>query len=277
MEIHTKSTPGKLIGLTGYATCGKDAVADILVEKYGYKKYGFADRMYSMALEINPWIRDGWRPRRLADIVRCVGWTEAKRIKSVRSYLQWIGTDVGRKHLGQDVWINSMMPQVMEDMRNGHNVVITNCRYENEAIAIEDAGGCIVLVERPGVGPANSHSSESGECFERAVFRIINDGDLSDLEEWADALEACIAGTHPDNEANILPFLHTIRRGMANGLRLVLNVAAPASVATEDWMKRHRVMILPLNEGIEVFVDGESAGRVRYSDNILEIDARIAR
>lgn len=277
MKISTSSTPGKLIGLTGYARAGKDEFADALVRKYGYVKFGWADRMYHVALELNPWIWYGWRPRRLRDIVDRYGWTKAKRNKHVRNYLQWIGTEVGRKHLGQGVWITATMPIVLETIRNGQSVVITNCRFKNEADVIERAGGCIVLVERPGVGPANSHSSESGECFERAMFRVINDQGIENLEEWADALEAALGGNHPEPSMNLIPFLTAIKKGIASGVQLVLNTAAPASEVAEEWRNRHDIDAIPIEDGVEIFVDGESAGRVRYSDNILEIDARIAR
>jgi len=32
-----------IIGLSGYASAGKDSVAQILVEKFGYKRMAFAD------------------------------------------------------------------------------------------------------------------------------------------------------------------------------------------------------------------------------------------
>ena len=40
------SHPGyEVIGLTGYAQSGKDTVASILVEKYGYRRIAFADKI----------------------------------------------------------------------------------------------------------------------------------------------------------------------------------------------------------------------------------------
>lgn len=277
MEIHTKTTPAKLIGLTGYATSGKDALADCLVENLGYVKIGWADRIYDMALSLNPCFWYVWRPRRLKWIVDKIGWVKAKRIPKVRRYLQWLGSDVVREIIGEDAWIRATMPKILDYVRNGKSVVVTNCRFKNEAEALEKVGGYIVLVERPGVGAVNDHISESGELFSSATFRVINDKGLEDLVQWAQALDSAIEGVHPNEDMNMIPFFKAIRKGIASGVQLVLSTAAPASEMTETWMNRHRIECSYIDEGVEVFVDGKSAGKVRYSDNILEVDAKIAR
>ena len=39
------STSYNVIGLTGYAQSGKDTLASILVEKYGYSRVAFGDKI----------------------------------------------------------------------------------------------------------------------------------------------------------------------------------------------------------------------------------------
>jgi cytidylate kinase len=43
-----------IIGLTGYAQSGKDTVAKILVENYGYTRVAFADKIREFLYETNP-------------------------------------------------------------------------------------------------------------------------------------------------------------------------------------------------------------------------------
>mgnify|MGYP006283771541 FL=1 len=42
-----------IIGLTGYAQSGKDTVASLLVEHYGYERVAFADKIRSFLYEMN--------------------------------------------------------------------------------------------------------------------------------------------------------------------------------------------------------------------------------
>ena len=48
-----------IIGLTGYARSGKDTVAKILVDNYGYKRIAFADKIRELLVEINPILENG--------------------------------------------------------------------------------------------------------------------------------------------------------------------------------------------------------------------------
>ena len=43
-----------IIGLTGYAQSGKDTVAKILVENYGFTRIAFADKIREFLYETNP-------------------------------------------------------------------------------------------------------------------------------------------------------------------------------------------------------------------------------
>lgn len=277
MHIQTTSTTAKLIGLTGYAHSGKDAFADHMINEFGYVKLGFADKVCELALKLNPII---WKlpfPQRLKTIVDKKGWTKAKRIPGVRRYLQWLGSEVGREVFGEDIWINTLKPKISELLSKGTSVIITNVRFENEAQYIEELGGNIVLVTRPGVGPVNGHKSDKGEAFDYAIFRVDNDGTEEDLREWAHSCQAAMHGVHSNPIANLAPFEAAIQNTIARGVELVLDAAAPASMEAAKWRERHRLELQPLDQEIKVLVDGEVAGRVRYCDNVVEIDARIAR
>jgi hypothetical protein len=177
---------GLLIGMTGYAQAGKDSLADCLAHNHGYVKVGFSDALWNMALEINPWlIVYGCIPVRLKWIAYRYDYTDCKKFPAVRKYLQWLGEMV-RNVLGEDTWINTLMRRVEEIREGGRNCIITNVRYENEGIAVQDSGGQIILVEREGVGPVNNHISDAGLCFPMAVAVVHNNWGFEELEQQSE-------------------------------------------------------------------------------------------
>ena len=62
-----------------------------------------------------------------------------------------------RSDLGPDAWLNAVLSQLPAGP-----VVITDVRMPNEADAIKAAGGRVIRIMRPGVGPANGHITELG-------------------------------------------------------------------------------------------------------------------
>lgn len=170
------------IGLIGYAGSGKDTVADHLVRR-GYTRVAFADAVRSVLLSVNPLVsREGLR---LRDVVETHGWDRAKReIPEVRVLLQGLGAGV-RDTLGESVWLDHALHQL--DALHGP-VVVTDVRYRNEGLALRSRGFTLVWVQRPGVGPANGHPSETDIPTELADTTLLNDGSLQELYEAVDAL-----------------------------------------------------------------------------------------
>lgn len=175
-EFETGFEPRRIIGLTGFAGSGKDAAAEGL-KRDGWHVIGFADPLYKMALVLNPLIWYYVFPVRLSWLVERFGWTEAKKVPGVRKYLQKLGTEAVRENLGRDTWVRAMKKRLSPFS----DYVITNVRFENEAQAIWSLGGFIIGVDRPGIGPANSHISEHGKIKRNAT--IVNDGSEFDLRE----------------------------------------------------------------------------------------------
>ena len=163
-----------IIGLSGYAQSGKDSVAKILVEEYGYTRIAFADKIKELLYEINPRVND----RQLQQWVAIQGWDATKEIPEVRMMLQNLGVG-GRKIIGNKLWIKVAMMQY-EPMKH---FVFTDVRFTNEAEMIKDYGGHIWRVERPGVKPVNDHVSESELNVWNFDEMIYNAGTLEDLAE----------------------------------------------------------------------------------------------
>lgn len=175
-----------LIGLTGYAQAGKDTAAAALIAD-GWARVAFADALKQFALALNPIV-----PIRLPDgapayvplrgLIDEHGWDVAKvRYLEVRSLLQRLGTEAGRVVLGQDVWVSAAMARVGARLADAPGVIVTDCRFPNEAAAIRAAGGVLIRVTRPGVGQVNGHVSESVLDDDRGDYELVNDADVPAL------------------------------------------------------------------------------------------------
>ena len=163
-----------IIGLSGYAQSGKDTVAKILVEEYGFTRIAFADKIKELLYEMNPRFND----RQLQQWVDLQGWDATKEIPEVRMLLQNLGVGA-RKIIGELVWVKVAMMQYDPNK----NFVFTDVRFSNEARMIKDYGGHIWRVERPGINPANDHVSESELNAWNFDELIYNAGSLEDLAE----------------------------------------------------------------------------------------------
>lgn len=162
-----------LIGLAGYATVGKDAVAEILVRDRGFTRVAFADAVREAVYTLDPQV-DGFTLRELVD---GIGWDKAKAHTEVRRLLQAMGTELARKTWRDDFWVALLM-----DRYTGQDWVVSDCRFINEVNAIQVMGGKVYRIERPGVGPINDHVSETGlDSFTGFDDFILNHGTLEDL------------------------------------------------------------------------------------------------
>lgn len=172
-----------IIGLCGYAQSGKDTVAQVLVDNYGFTRVAFADKIREFLYEVNPMV--GCSPSGyLKDLVDLEGWEKAKQQPQVRRLLQDLGVGA-RKVFGEDFWIN----QALKSLDYGGNYVITDVRFKNEATAIWSMPGKIWRVTRPGVTAVNAHVSETQMDDYPVDHFVKNDGDVKDL--WEEVLMLC--------------------------------------------------------------------------------------
>jgi hypothetical protein len=177
----------KDIALTGLARSGKDSVAARLVERHGYVRVAFADRLKEAALKADPLIHFGiFGPHRLSDIVNAHGWEAAKDgYLEVRRFLQNYGQTV--REIDPTFWIRAVGDAVRAAHAAGRPVVLTDCRYTNEAMFLTTNGFDLVRVTRPGQEPG-PHISER-EMLRYPTWRtIVNDDTLASLAVKADAL-----------------------------------------------------------------------------------------
>lgn len=170
-----------IIGLTGYAQSGKDTVAQILVDKYGFERRAFADKIRTLLYETNPQIREGFKVRGIVD---AYGWDVAKTNEpEIRRLLQDLGVSA-RKVFGDDFWIR----EALEGIDSKEKIVITDVRFENEAEYVKFIGNWLDRpaelwrIKRPNVYAINNHVSESQMDGYKVDRILVNGGSLDELE-----------------------------------------------------------------------------------------------
>lgn len=167
-----------IIGLTGYAQSGKDTVASLLVEHYGYTRVAFADKIRELLYEMDPpFPMETGQVVGLQNLIDIYGWDSAKQNSLVRSMLQNLGVGA-RTVFGNNHWVVEAFKDM--DILN-KDYVITDVRFANEAEFVKTFNGTIWRVTRPGVGPVNGHVSESELDSIEVDATINNDGDFKDL------------------------------------------------------------------------------------------------
>lgn len=179
----------EVIALSGFARSGKDEVSNILVKEFGFKKVAFADKLREVLYALDPWVvgynnkTGGNEIRALHGVIDEFGWDGYKESmygSEIRRLLQRLGTEAGRETLWDSIWIDAALTGRDEDAK----IVISDARFINEFEAVISRGGYVWRVDRPGIGPANDHKSETEAIgYEKFSMQIYNDGDLEDLRQ----------------------------------------------------------------------------------------------
>lgn len=159
----------KIVAFTGPAGSGKTTAADALVSA-GWVRVKFASTLKKMA--------------------RCIGLSEEHIEgslkespldwmggKSPRFVMQTLGTEWGRKLIDEDLWVSIAKKEISKVVKEGYNVVVDDCRFENEAKGIRDLGGEVVGIQGRG-GISGAHESEAGVSPD---WYISNTGDAAQL------------------------------------------------------------------------------------------------
>ena len=180
-----------IVGVNGYGRSGKDELARVLVDNYGFERIAFADVLRCMAYAVDPLVSLSWQTdvpgvseratQRLSEVVDSFGWDYAKTtFPDVRRLLQRLGTEGGRNALGENVWVDAAFDRAKSD-----KLVITDMRFPNELRAVTERNGVTVRVNRAGNGPANDHPSETSLDNYKFDYYLDNDGTLGEFQRKA--------------------------------------------------------------------------------------------
>jgi len=140
-----------IIGICGFIGCGKDTVADYLINQHEFKRDSFANNLKDAVSVVFGWDREllEGRSKEARDWREEVDTWWANKLNmptlTPRWILQYWGTEVARKGFHNDIWVYSLEKK-LENISS--NVVITDCRFPNEINSIKNAGGKIVWVQR---------------------------------------------------------------------------------------------------------------------------------
>ena len=191
-EIMFEPVLPDLIGLGGLLRSGKDTFADYLVEKHGYVKVNMSEPLHEAMMLLDPIVTtevDGtavWTYS-YADLINEHGYVEAKKNPEVRRLLQVLGTEIGRKMFGENVWVDLAGKRIDELRAEGKPVVITGLRYPNEIEMIRAHKGHTIWIDRGGK-PTSDHPSENSVTHRDFDQTIHNTKSLDALYEAADII-----------------------------------------------------------------------------------------
>lgn len=174
-----------IIALTGAAGCGKDTIANRLMETGVWGRYAFATPLKrGLATMFNIPIEDFESPT-----IKNVPYYKFGR--SLRYMAQTLGTEFGRHLIADDVWIQLAKENIHNQLTHVSNIVITDCRFENEADMVHEMGGYVIKIIRDdnphtatlAANAISNHASELGFPVEKCDFVLYNNGSLNAFEE----------------------------------------------------------------------------------------------
>ena len=139
-----------IIGICGFIGSGKDTIADYLVNLHHFRRESFANTLKDAVAQVFGWDRtmlEG-RTKQAREWREQVDEWWSKRLNQAitpRWILQYWGTEVCRKGFHDDIWIASLENKLRHSQ---DDVVISDCRFPNEILAIKNAGGRVIRVVR---------------------------------------------------------------------------------------------------------------------------------
>lgn len=174
----------RLIGLYGPSRAGKDSVAGILRDDFGFQQKAMAEGIRDILLGLNPVIKDNdgesWWMKDLFNAYEG-DWDQIKAAsKDSVDYMIRLGQTC-RDVLGETVWLNRVLPA---EYTGDESICISDVRQPNEYFAIKARGGAVWKITRPGTEKRGMDGLLDHLEFDA---HIINRGSLSDLRGMVQA------------------------------------------------------------------------------------------
>lgn len=155
---------GRIVAFTGPAGCGKSTAADALVEM-GWARVKFADTLKNMmrafymscGIDHPPYIeaRIEGDLKEEPDPFLCG--------RTPRWAMQTLGTEWGRQLIAEGIWTRAWEQRVLGLIKEDIDVVVDDCRFENEAEAVRKLGGRVVQIIGRSANIGTAHASERGQ------------------------------------------------------------------------------------------------------------------
>ena len=170
----------RLVGLAGAAGAGKDTLATLMVTD-NWEHVAFADPLKDICIRHLGLSRD--------DVYTQDGKMRRNKFWGMtnREILQKVGTEAMRNGFDKDVWVKILELKLTGILMRGGKVIVTDCRFDNEAELIWRLGGVMANVVRgkgagsPLTASESSHPSESGIRRNLIGFEVSNDREVEHL------------------------------------------------------------------------------------------------
>lgn len=158
-----------IVAFCGKAGAGKDTAAQVLCDHLGFERLAFADPLKeALAIIANEPVQNFHDPVLKEEFCPLFNMTR-------REALQKFGTESVRDVLGENVWVE----RLLRSMSSSGKYVISDCRFDNEARALREAGGYVVRIDRMSdLRDVPEHRSEVGISDILIDSAINNDSDI---------------------------------------------------------------------------------------------------
>jgi dephospho-CoA kinase len=177
---------GRVVGVSGYAQSGKDTVGEYLVEKHGYERIAFADKVREATVELIESVYfEEYGMVDLKDIFYGNAYEDLKKRPEVRNELVRVAETM-RSILGPSIWAEPVIQEIRK--RPYKRFVVTDVRKPEEANLLHHYFHTTIIgVSRPGIGPAEEVEAKSilGVPVD---FALVNNGDIKKLHKAIDDL-----------------------------------------------------------------------------------------
>lgn len=174
-----------LIGIAGKARAGKDTLATLLYEQYGFLRTAFATPLKIAAAEAFSIPIAQFHSQEGKEAHNSYWGT------TNRTLLQTFGEAMCQEY-GKDFWVKRWYLDYQSFAETDH-VVVSDVRKDSEAEFIRRLGGTIVHLQRDGAGlqgTEGQHVSERGVEQRKGDAVLRNNGTLADLAELSHKLVA---------------------------------------------------------------------------------------
>jgi hypothetical protein len=166
-----------LVSLIGAKGCGKTSAADWLVENRGFTKVSMAGGLKDMLAAI------GLTREQLYGADKEVP-SELLCGHTPRHAMQTLGTEWGRRLIGENIWVNAAKAIISLHLENKTPVVVDDVRFHNESSVIRELGGATFLIRRDIAEMVpDSHESEAYWRQLSYDIEIRNDGSHDEFYE----------------------------------------------------------------------------------------------
>ncbi len=167
----------KIIAVTGIAGAGKDTFAHVIRETIpNTDVFAYAGPLKDACKILFNFSHDQLHHPVVKEEM------DERWKRSPRQILQWLGTDILRNHINQDFFVMNMKQRI--DASKAEYIVISDCRFDNEAEFIRSLGGKVVKIERINAKTTehSGHITEKGISPELIDAIIENNGSIEEFQ-----------------------------------------------------------------------------------------------